>query len=191
MDEAGRGPLAGPVVASAVIVRDRSISSPVRDSKLLTERQREKAYAAIREHYRVGIGIAEPEEIDRINILQATLMAMQRALAGLDLIPSLILVDGLHVPAGQVPAIPLVDGDARSYAIACASIIAKVTRDRMMREYDTQYPGYGFAGHKGYGTRSHIEAVRRLGPCPIHRRSFEPIKSGLGARGSGLGERKW
>lgn len=190
MDEAGRGPLAGPVVASAVIVRDRSISSPVRDSKLLTERQREKAYTAIREHYRVGIGIAEPEEIDRINILQATLMAMQRALAGLDLIPSLILVDGLHVPAGQVPAIPLVDGDARSYAIACASIIAKVTRDRMMREYDTQYPGYGFAGHKGYGTRSHIDAVRQLGPCAIHRLSFEPIKSGLGARGSGLGERK-
>ncbi|MCG3176509.1 MAG: Ribonuclease HII [Candidatus Omnitrophica bacterium] len=177
MDEAGRGPLAGPVVASAVIVRGRSISSPVRDSKLLTERQRERAYAEILANCRVGVGLAEPEEIDRINILQATLKAMQRAVAALDLIPSLLLVDGLHVPQGQLPAVPLVDGDARSYAISCASIIAKVTRDRMMREYDTRYPGYGFAGHKGYGTRPHIEALKKLGPCPIHRRSFEPIRS--------------
>ena len=177
VDEAGRGPLAGPVVASAVIVRDFSFSCALDDSKKISALARRTAYEEILQKCLVGIGVVEAVVIDRINIFQAALEAMQQAVRRLSHPPDCILIDGpktLRLPFKQV-AIP--GGDARSFSIACASIVAKVTRDRMMDYYDNLYPGYGFSEHKGYGTKRHFEALKKKGPCPIHRRSFEPVKS--------------
>ena len=178
VDEAGRGPWAGPVVASAVIVRDFSFRHPVDDSKKMTPLARERAYGEILEKCVVGIGIVEAPEIDRINILQATYRAMTEALEALGLEPDCVLVDGPGAPKTRYQQFPVVDGDARSFSIACASVAAKVTRDRIMEYYDGIYPRYGFARHKGYGTAAHAAALAKHGPCRIHRKSFEPIRNG-------------
>jgi len=175
LDEAGRGPLAGPVVASAVILNVKSFEVRIDDSKRLSERQREKAFDVILQSAVVGIGTVGPEAIDQMNILQASRLAMERALLGLEVKPDFLLIDG-NVPLQtlhQREYIP--QGDQRSLSIACASIIAKVTRDRIMYEYDKEYPEYGFAQHKGYPTRQHLQALRIFGPSPIHRKSFRPV----------------
>ncbi len=179
VDEAGRGPLAGPVVASAVIVRDFSFSAAVDDSKKMTPRAREAAYEEILEKCSVGIAVIEHDVIDRINILQAALKAMEEAVMKLGEIPDGVLIDGNKVARLPFRQFPIVDGDAKSFSIACASIVAKVTRDRMMDYYDEIYPSYGFKKHKGYGTEEHIVCLRRLGPSPIHRRSFEPVRDAM------------
>jgi ribonuclease HII len=185
VDEAGRGPLAGPVVAAAVILpqvwQDGGFDERLRDlndSKQLTEAQREAFFAILTAHpdIRSGIATVDAAVIDRINILQATHRAMNEALAQLQPPPKHVLVDGNPVKSLRFPQTALVKGDARSYSIAAASVLAKVTRDRMMLEFDRQFPGYGFAEHKGYGTPQHLAAIARLGPCPIHRRSFAPFK---------------
>ncbi|MBI4432441.1 MAG: ribonuclease HII [Candidatus Omnitrophica bacterium] len=177
VDEAGRGPLAGPLVASAVIVRDFSFLNRIDDSKRLTPLLREKAYDEIVKKSWVGIAVISHEEIDAVNIFQATMLAMQRAVRGLPVRPDCILVDGNRAPALGAQAFPIVEGDARSFSIACASVVAKVTRDRLMRQYHEKFPQYGFYQHKGYGTPGHLQALKKHGPCEIHRKSFEPIKS--------------
>jgi ribonuclease HII len=185
VDEAGRGPLAGPVVAAAVIfpeswIRDglpRELKG-LNDSKQLTEIQRERYYQAMLERpeiCRAVISVDAPT-IDQINILQATHRAMNEALALLAVVPQHVLVDGLRVHSLRFPQTPLVQGDGRSYSIAAASVFAKVTRDRLMQEYDREFPVYGFAEHKGYGTPRHLAALQAHGPCPIHRRSFAPVR---------------
>lgn len=177
VDEAGRGPLAGPVVASAVIVRDFSFSVSVDDSKKMTPRSREAAYEEILEKCSVGIAVVEHDVIDRINILQASLQAMEEAVMKLGVIPDGVLIDGNKTPRLPFRQFPIVDGDAKSFSIACASVVAKVTRDRMMDYYDEIYPNYGFKKHKGYGTAQHVTALKKHGPCRIHRKTFEPVKS--------------
>ena len=177
VDEAGRGPLAGPVVASAVIVRDFSFSSQVDDSKKMSAKARNTAYEEILEKCLIGIGVVEPESIDALNIFQATMKAMREAVVKLKETPGCLLIDGPHSPELPLKQFAIVNGDALSFSIACASIVAKVTRDRMMDYYDDLFPAYGFRKHKGYGTRQHIEALKKHGPCRIHRRSFEPVKS--------------
>ncbi|MBR2841802.1 MAG: ribonuclease HII [Lachnospiraceae bacterium] len=176
VDEAGRGPFAGPVVAGAVIL---SLDDPEReilylnDSKKLSEKKREALYDEIMEKaVSVGVGIVEREVIDEINILQATFLAMQKAIAALDPQPDYILADAVSIPKIAIPQEGIVKGDAKSVSIAAGSIIAKVTRDRIMYEYDKLYPEYGFASHKGYGTKAHIEAIKEYGMLDIHRRSF-------------------
>lgn len=181
IDEAGRGPWAGPVVAAAVVLDPQSIPDGLDDSKKLTEAQREALFAPILASARVGIGIAEVERIDRDNILQATLWAMAQALEQIDGV-TLALVDGNRAPALPCPVATIVEGDAKSLSIAAASIIAKVTRDRIMVGHDATYPAYGFARHKGYGTAFHQEALQRHGPTPLHRRSFAPIAALLAQR---------
>ena len=176
VDEAGRGPLAGPVVAAAVILDPKNIPASLNDSKILSQDIRELLMNDILVTSRIGIGIAEPEEIDRANILGATMIAMQRAVEALPIIPVVALIDGNKAPPLPCPSQTLIKGDARSLSIAAASIVAKVTRDRLMMDADTRYPGYGFAGHKGYGTEIHRSRIAELGPCPIHRRSFNPVK---------------
>jgi ribonuclease HII len=185
VDEAGRGPLAGPVVAAAVVLPQRWLTSGfddclrgLNDSKQLSERQRESFFARITLHPEIlhAVAIVDADMIDRVNILQATHQAMNHALAQLQPAPQHVLVDGHPVRTMRFPQTALVQGDARSYSIAAASVLAKVTRDRMMLEFDKLYPGYGFAEHKGYGTPQHCEAIRKLGPCPIHRRSFAPFR---------------
>ena len=177
VDEAGRGPLAGPVVASAVIVRDFSFSAAINDSKKMTPKSRERAYEEILAKCVVGIGIVESKRIDEINILQAALAAMEEAVSKLAEQPDCLLIDGNKTPKLPFRQFAIVDGDAKSFSIACASVVAKVTRDRMMEYYDEIYPQYGFGKHKGYGTKEHVDAVRKNGPCEIHRKSFEPIRS--------------
>jgi len=173
IDEAGRGPLAGPVVAAAVIVGIEFYLPEVDDSKKLSAAQRERLYDAIMDGaLAVGIGSVDHEVIDRINILNATIEAMHRAVESLRLTPEFLLIDGNHYRGGDIPFATIVDGDELCFSIAAASIIAKVTRDRRMEQYDREFPGYGFARHKGYGTREHREAIGRLGASPIHRRSF-------------------
>ena len=176
LDEAGRGPLAGPVVAAAVILPPMRSMKGVADSKTLTAEQREKTLVLIQEKaLGIGIGIVEAEEIDRLNILRASLKAMKLALQSLLLSPDCLFIDGLHtldIPLKQ-QAIP--KGDGRCLSIAAASIVAKVTRDRLMVGYHERYPQYNFARHKGYGTREHLQALREHGCCPIHRQSFRPI----------------
>ena len=196
VDEAGRGPLAGPVVAAAARYRSDSLIFPpeadryvrlIRDSKTLSERQREDAYRWIVEHFETGVGIVDAETIDRVNILQATFLALQQAVEAvlkkcvqesksMGNISVHVLVDGNralpHVTYSQET---IVRGDAQVVSIAAASIVAKVTRDRLMRDFENTYPKYGFAQHKGYGTAKHLEALRQYGPCPIHRRSFAPV----------------
>ncbi len=175
IDEAGRGPWAGPVVAAAVILDADHIPAGLNDSKRLTEAARETLFEPILRQAHVGIGIADVDRIDRDNILAATLWAMGEAVRGLRTPPELALVDGNRAPRLCCPVQTIVAGDARCLSIAAASIIAKVTRDRMMRELERQYPGYGFARHKGYGTAAHRAALARLGPCPQHRQSFKPV----------------
>ena len=173
IDEAGRGPLAGPVAAGAVILPKDCRILYLNDSKKLSPKKREELAKEIRgKAIAVGIGMASPERIDQINILQATYEAMRMAISNLEVKPDLLLNDAVTIPGIEIPQIPIVKGDAKSVSIAAASILAKVTRDHMMAEYDEIYPGYGFGKHKGYGTKAHIEALKELGPCPIHRRSF-------------------
>ena len=173
IDEAGRGPLAGPVAAAAVILpRDCQILF-LNDSKKLSEKKRGELFQEIKEKaVSYGIGIVSPERIDEINILQATYEAMRQAISQLSPSPDLLLNDAVTIPGVDIRQIPIVKGDAKSVSIAAASILAKVTRDEMMKEYDRIFPEYGFAKHKGYGTAAHIAAIREYGPCPIHRRTF-------------------
>jgi len=181
VDEAGRGPLAGPVVAAAVILDREQVPDGIADSKALSAGQREVLYEAIMATSRVGVAMADVARIDRDNILNATLWAMAEAVARLAEPACLCLVDGNRAPALAVPARTVIGGDASCMSIAAASIIAKVTRDRLMAQLDEAFPGYGFARHKGYGTREHIEALRRLGPCRHHRTSFAPVRELIGA----------
>ena len=176
VDEAGRGPLAGPVVAAAVILDDMHPIKGLADSKKLTPLRREKLYDEIRaKALCCSIAEATVEEIDRLNILQATLLAMRRAVMGLRLKPHKVLVDGNRLPTLDVLAEAIVKGDSKVAVISAASILAKVHRDRWCRDVDLQYPQYGFAGHKGYGTAVHMAALREHGACPLHRQSFAPV----------------
>ncbi|MEJ8735623.1 MULTISPECIES: ribonuclease HII [Mediterraneibacter] len=173
IDEVGRGPLAGPVVAGAVILPKDCDILWINDSKKLSAGKREELYTEIQEKaVAVGIGVVSPERIDEINILQATYEAMRRAVQKLKVAPQILLNDAVTIPQISVPQVPIVKGDTKSMSIAAASIVAKVTRDHMMEKYDSVYPGYKFAQNKGYGSGEHIEALKRLGPSPIHRRSF-------------------
>lgn len=175
IDEAGRGPLAGPVVAGAVILPKDCRILYLNDSKKLSEKRREELFVEIKEKAVCwGTGVVSPEEIDGINILQATYKAMRQAFEKLSPAPQVLLNDAVTIPglSPNLVQVPIIKGDAKSASIAAASIIAKVTRDHMMVEYDKLYPEYGFAGHKGYGTAAHIAALKEHGPCPIHRRSF-------------------
>jgi ribonuclease HII len=183
VDEAGRGPLAGPVLAAAVILDDRFPIKGLADSKVLTALRRERLYDEIRaKALCCSIALATVQEIDQLNILQATMLAMQRAVNGLRLKPSKVLVDGNRLPSLNVLAEAIVSGDALVPAISAASILAKVTRDRMLLEMHAQYPGYGFDRHKGYGTAQHLLALETLGPLEVHRRSFAPVARAWAAR---------
>lgn len=177
VDEAGRGPLAGPVVAGAVILKDFKFKERIDDSKKLSAKKREKAYREIFKKSIVGVGIVDEKTIDDINIYQATKKAMQLAIANLGIAPDYVIVDGKMKITTKCPLRCIVSGDSKSLSIAAASIVAKVTRDRLMVEYDLVYPQYGFARHKGYGTKAHIEALNNHGPSPIHRNSFQPVKN--------------
>lgn len=180
VDEAGRGPLAGPVVAAAVILDPRQGIAGLADSKKLTARRREQLFDQIQDKALCcAIGQASVEEIDRLNILQATLLAMQRAVAGLRLVPARVLVDGNRLPRLPMLAEAIIGGDAKVPAISAASILAKVHRDRWCEQIDAEYPQYGFAAHKGYGTAAHLAALRQHGPTPWHRRSFAPVAQAL------------
>ena len=173
IDEAGRGPLAGPVAAGAVILPKDCTILYLNDSKKLSEKRREELFLEIKEEAVAwSVGIVSPGRIDEINILQATYEAMRTAIDGLKVKPDLLLNDAVTIPMVDIPQIPIIKGDAKSVSIAAASILAKVTRDHMMAEYEEMFPGYGFAKHKGYGTAAHIQAIKELGPCPIHRRTF-------------------
>lgn len=173
IDEAGRGPLAGPVAAGAVILPKDCTILYLNDSKKLSEKRREELFLEIKEKAVAwSVGIVSPGRIDEINILQATYEAMRTAIDGLKAKPDLLLNDAVTIPMVDIPQIPIIKGDAKSVSIAAASILAKVTRDHMMAEYEGMFPGYGFAKHKGYGTAAHIQAIKELGPCPIHRRTF-------------------
>jgi len=176
IDEVGRGPLAGPVVASCVILPEGFSSPHIRDSKQLSPKARLEAYWSILKIAKIGIGVVSHEIIDKINILQASLLAMKQAVLSLALTPDLLLIDGTYkiknLPMEQAP---IVSGDQKSISISAASIVAKVTRDKMMEIFDQEYPGYGFARHKGYPSPEHLESLKRFGPSPIHRLSFGPV----------------
>lgn len=173
IDEVGRGPLAGPVVAGAVILPKDEKILYLNDSKKLSEKKREELYDVIMEKaIATGIGIVSPARIDEINILQATYEAMRMAIKNLQVEPNLLLNDAVTIPEITIPQVPIIKGDAKSVSIAAASIIAKVMRDRLMVEYDSVLPGYGFAGNKGYGSAEHISSLKKMGPTPIHRKSF-------------------
>ncbi len=175
VDEAGRGPLAGPVVAAAVVFHEQPDIPMIDDSKRLTEDVREYLYDIIlQEALHVGIGAANVGEIDRLNILQASNVAMDRAISNLGITPDHLLVDGRSFHSDDIPYTTIIKGDSLSYSIAAASILAKVTRDRIMQDYDKQYPHYGFSQHKGYATPAHLDAIEQFGFCTIHRRSFHP-----------------
>ena len=176
IDEAGRGPLAGPVVAAAVILDPEQPIEGVNDSKKLSEKRREQLFELIIQRaVAVGIGRADAAIIDQINILQATRLAMLEAVHALPVTPNYLLIDGITTIASPLPQQPLKQGDSRSASIAAASIIAKVTRDRLMLDYDHLYPAYGFARHKGYGSALHLAALQKYGPCPIHRLTFARV----------------
>ncbi len=179
VDEAGRGPLAGPVVAAAVILSKDAFIDGVNDSKKLTEQKRNILFDKIKQtSISYGIGIVDSKIIDELNILQATFLAMKKALEQLAVKPNLVLIDGNHtIPNLKINQQAIVSGDAKSACIACASILAKVTRDSIMLEYAKQYPQYNFEKHKGYGTKAHLEAIQKYGPCPIHRMTFAPLNS--------------
>lgn len=173
IDEAGRGPLAGPVVAAACILPKDCEILYLNDSKKLSAKKRELLFEEIQEKaIAYGVGIVSPEVIDRINILQATYEAMRQAIEKMKLTPDLLLVDAVTIPKVSMKQVGIIKGDAKSVSIAAASILAKVTRDRIMVEYDKAYPEYGFAQNKGYGSKEHIEAIKNIGPCPIHRTTF-------------------
>ena len=173
IDEVGRGPLAGPVVAGAVILPKDCDILYINDSKKLTAVKREELYDEIMEKaVAAGIGMVSPQRIDEINILQATYEAMREAISKLEPAPDILLNDAVTIPEVTIPQVPIIKGDAKSISIGAASIIAKVTRDRLMIEYDKILPEYGFAGHKGYGSKEHIAAIQKYGPSPIHRRTF-------------------
>ena len=174
IDEAGRGPLAGPVVVGIAIMKPDSFIEGVNDSKKISEKKRELLYEQItNEAIDWSVGIVDQKEIDEINILNATKKALHMAITNLKIKPDRILVDALeHIDTCGIPYTSIIKGDAKVYSISAASIIAKVTRDRMMKEYDEIYPEYGFAGHKGYGTAKHIQAIKAYGPCPLHRKTF-------------------
>ena len=173
IDEVGRGPLAGPVVAGAVILPKNCEILYLNDSKQLSAEKREQLYDVILEHaVAVGIGIVSPQRIDEINILQATYEAMRQAIGKLNPQPAVLLNDAVRIPQVAIQQVPIIKGDAKSVSIAAASIVAKVTRDRMMEQYEEVFPGYGFARNKGYGSKEHIEALQTMGPTAIHRRSF-------------------
>lgn len=174
IDEAGRGPLAGPVVVACVIMPKDSMIEGINDSKKISEKKRETLYEKILEEaVSYGVGIINQEEIDEINILQATKKALTEAVKSMEIKPQVILVDALTgIDTIGIPYKSIIKGDAKSYSIGAASIIAKVTRDRIMREWDKVYPQYGFAGHKGYGTAKHMQAIREYGICPLHRKTF-------------------
>lgn len=179
IDEAGRGPLAGPVVSAAVILRENSYIEGLNDSKKVNGKKRIEIYKQIREEaLSVSVGVVSAEEIDRLNIYESARKSMLSAVQGLSIQPDYLLVDAmvLHTP---FPEKSIVKGDANSVSIAAASIIAKVTRDRMMEEYDLEFPGYGFSEHMGYGTKNHLTALQKLGACPIHRKTFGPVKNVL------------
>ena len=180
IDEVGRGPLAGPVVAGVVILPPRPQGAwldGITDSKAMTAAQRERSYEAILENARASAtGEASAQEIDEIGIVPATALAMRRALDGLVLMPQFLLIDAFPLPDMDIPQKAIVKGDALCLSIAAASVVAKVTRDRIMAELDQDYPQYGFAGHKGYGSAEHIRRIEALGPCPVHRYSFAPIR---------------
>lgn len=181
IDEAGRGPLAGPVVAAACILPNGAFFEHLNDSKQLTSEQRDILFEQITTCSGLfyGIGIVDVETIDEINILRGTLLAMQKAVAALPVKPDYLLIDGNQLPLFSIPAKAIVGGDALSISIAAASIIAKVTRDRMMEKLDAQYPLYSFKKHKGYATPQHLNAIKLHGPSPIHRKSFDPVRSML------------
>ena len=182
VDEAGRGPLAGPVVAAAVILDDRQPIRGLGDSKVISPRRRERLFDEIRaKALACCIAEASVEEIDRLNILQATLLAMRRAVEGLRLVPQRVLVDGYRLPMLKVPAAAIVKGDALVPAISAASILAKVHRDRLCLALHDSWPAYGFAAHKGYPTADHLAALRQHGACPVHRRSYAPVRAVLDA----------
>lgn len=173
IDEVGRGPLAGPVVAGAVILPKGCEILYINDSKQLSAKKREALYEEIKSKaIAIGVGIVSPAKIDEINILQATYMAMREAISKLSAVPQLLLNDAVTIPEVIIPQVPIIKGDAKSVSIAAASIVAKVTRDRLMEEYDRVLPGYGFASNKGYGSAEHIAALKELGPTPIHRNTF-------------------
>ena len=177
IDEAGRGPLAGPVVAAAVILPEGLLIPGVDDSKKLSEAKRNSLFDIIMQQaVSVGVGISDSQTVDRINILQATLRAMESAVRNLSVTPDCLLIDGISKTALQIEQKTIKKGDSLSLSIAAASIIAKVTRDRMMETYDKEFPGYGFAGHKGYGSASHMSAIAALGPTPIHRLTFRGVR---------------
>lgn len=181
IDEAGRGPFAGPVVAGAVILPKDCEILGLNDSKQLSEKRREELYEEIMDKaIAAQVGYASPARIDEINILQATYEAMREAVGNLSVRPQILLNDAVTIPGIIIPQVPIIKGDAKSLSIAAASIVAKVTRDRLMREYDKIMPQYGFASHKGYGSKEHIEALRKYGPSPIHRKTF--IKNVFGER---------
>lgn len=179
VDEAGRGPWAGPVVAAAVFLRDGAVPDGLNDSKLLSAKARERLYRDIRETAVVGVGIISVEDIDRLNILQATFAAMRQAVEALGAAPDTVLIDGNACPPLGCRAVPVVGGDRLCPSIAAASIIAKVTRDHLMAELAESFPGYGWHSNKGYGTRQHAEAIAQLGVTPHHRRSFAPVRLAL------------
>jgi ribonuclease HII len=182
VDEAGRGPLAGPVVAAAVILDPEHLPAGLRDSKVMTPRRRTMVAEAIRaQSLAWAVAQASVAEIDELNILQATLLAMRRAVEALHPAAEFALVDGNRLPPLPVPARALVRGDALEPAISAASILAKTHRDALMAGFDAQHPGYGFAEHAGYGTPAHLARLRQLGPCPLHRRSFAPVRELLAA----------
>jgi len=181
IDEAGRGPLAGPVVAAAVVLDKKRRIAGLNDSKQLTEGRRDILTARIKERAIAwGVGVATVEEIDTVNIRQANFLAMRRAFDQLGMTPTHVLVDGNDPPPIPCKITCIVGGDALEPAISAASILAKTTRDAMMIDLCVRYPGYGFSQHKGYGSAAHLEALRRLGPCPVHRRSFRPVREALG-----------
>lgn len=181
IDEVGRGPLAGPVAAAAVILPEDFYLAGVNDSKKISEKKRLQLVEQIKEKaVSWAVAMVSPQYIDRENILNSTLEAMRMAVQELRPRPDFLLIDAVKIPDIDVKQYSIIKGDSLSISIACASIIAKVERDRVMQAYDLIYPGYGMAKHKGYGTRQHIEAIHKQGPCPIHRRTFEPIKSILG-----------
>ena len=182
VDEVGRGPLAGPVVAAAVILDPAKPIHGLADSKKLSVAKRASLATDVRQRaIAYAVAAADIAEIDELNILHATMLAMSRAVQQLTLRPSLALVDGNRLPQLAMPAVAVVRGDDRVAAISAASIVAKVTRDRLMRQFSLKYPGYGFEQHAGYGTKAHLQALAKLGPCPIHRRSFAPVRRLLAA----------
>jgi ribonuclease HII len=176
VDEAGRGPLAGPVVAAAVILNPTDIPLGLNDSKILNTNKRESLFLDIARTSSIGIGIAEPEEIDRLNILHASLSAMKRAVLALNVLPEVALIDGNKAPFLPMKTECIIKGDSLSLSIAAASIIAKVTRDKLMLEAENRFPGYKFETHKGYPTKLHLQKLSLLGSSPIHRKSFKPVR---------------